>query len=96
MNDVTLQGRNPLNSRDVSNRSILKNGSINQSFPNQPHPAERLQTIADSLANDETLVDDTRSELSPAEMVEHKLFRNLRGNPMPARFLLNKRGRYVP
>jgi hypothetical protein len=96
MNDATLQGRNPIDPRELSIPASLKKGILKQSFPTQPLPAERLQKIADSLTNDETLVDDTRSELSPAEMVEHKLFRNLQGNPMPARFLLNKRGRYVP
>jgi hypothetical protein len=93
MNDVTLQGRNQTNPRETSSPLPSKNGDLNQSFPNQPNPVERLQNIADSLSDDEILVDDSRAGLSPAQMVEHKLVRNLRGNPMPVRFLLNKRGR---
>lgn len=94
MNDVTPQGRNQINPRETSSPLPSKSSDLNQSFPNQPNPVERLRNVADSLSdNDETLVDDSRADVSPAQMVEHKLVRNLRGNPMPVRFLLNKRGR---
>jgi hypothetical protein len=93
MNDAIFQGRNQSNSREFSNRLTLNNGVISQSFSNQTNAVDRLQDLAASLSNDETLVDDSRAELSPAQMVEHKLVRILRGNPMPVRFLLSKRGR---
>jgi hypothetical protein len=54
---------------------------MNRSIAYPPDPAE--ERVEEVTLVEESLVEDERSGLTPAQMVEHKLVRILKSNPLP-------------
>lgn len=51
--------------------------------PLTPSPITSKDTFARILTEDETLVEDTRSYLTPSQQVEQKLIGMLKASPLP-------------
>jgi hypothetical protein len=56
-------------------------------------PADRTTSVPAPAAAQEALVNDARAGLTPAQMVERKLFEMLRSTPLPASRLQSTRPR---
>jgi hypothetical protein len=93
MNDETLISKDELIQAELTTPLLSSFDRHNHLFSDRARTVERLPIKEPSPANDEALEVDLRCNLTPAQFVEGKLIRNLRGNPMPVRYLLNKAGR---
>jgi hypothetical protein len=58
-------------------------------------PADRNNPVLAAMAAQEALVSDARAGLTPAQMVERKLFSMLRSTPLPASRLQSSRPRHA-
>jgi hypothetical protein len=94
MNDATLTPKDDeFIQAHQSTRLLSSFDSHNHLFSDRVQTVERLQSKRHCQFNDEALEVDIRSDLTPAQVVEGKLIRNLRGNPLPVRYLLRKSSR---
>ena len=93
MNDATLSPKDDFIQADQSTLFLSALDGHRHLFSDRVQTVERLHDKAPCELNDEALEVDMRSDLTPSQVVEGKLIRNLRGNPMPVRYLLRKSSR---
>ncbi|MFL5241174.1 MAG: hypothetical protein ACJ8FY_03625 [Gemmataceae bacterium] len=90
MNDATLSSKST-DLQELPNSSFRLSAAHNHAYSTRKSTVERLLGRPEAaFFDDEALEADIRGDLTPAQMVEGKLMRVLRGNPMPVRYLLNK------
>ena len=60
-------------------------------YSNEPMPTSELSNQSGSATSDESLVNDVRAGVTPAQIVERKLFSMLNSTPLPTSRLMATR-----